>query len=143
MTEEPKNTQSAGGVVLNRDGKVLVVNQRRGTLWTLPNGHIEMTDKTPLETAKREILKESGITDLEYVKDLGDYERFRISIDGVNEDKTERKKIYVFLFKTNEDFLKPIDNKIQEAKWVLKEEAAELLTHPNDKAFFRGIVDKI
>ena len=33
-------TQTAGGVVVNKKGRILVVNQR-GTSWSLPKGHIE------------------------------------------------------------------------------------------------------
>lgn len=141
MKDEPKYTQSGGGVVLNRDGKVLVVSQH-GTSWSLPKGHIEGNEK-PIDAAKREIFEESGITDLEYVKDLGDYERNKIAPDGLGEDESERKKIYVFLFKTKEDFLKPVDVENPEARWVSKEEVPELLTHQKDKDFFSGVLEQI
>ena len=53
-----KHTQSAGGVVLNKKGEVLVVSQR-GTSWSLPKGHIDKGEDA-LGAAKREIYEESG-----------------------------------------------------------------------------------
>jgi ADP-ribose pyrophosphatase YjhB (NUDIX family) len=51
----------AGGIVL-RDGKILLVRQRRpyGTHWELPSGYHE-PGETLEETAVREVLEETGI----------------------------------------------------------------------------------
>jgi len=62
-------THSAGGVVTNNQGKVLVVSQR-GTSWSLPKGHID-PGESALAAAKREIYEESGIRDLELIRELG------------------------------------------------------------------------
>jgi len=35
-----KETKSAGGVVINNHGRILVVSQK-GTSWSLPKGHID------------------------------------------------------------------------------------------------------
>jgi len=58
----------AGGIVLNDRGEVLVVNQRRSS-WSLPKGHCDIGEDE-LETAKREIYEESGVSQLEYIKKL-------------------------------------------------------------------------
>lgn len=137
---ESKQTKSAGGVVLNKQGLVLVVNQR-GKSWSLPKGHIEAGENA-LEAAKREISEESGVENLELISDLGTYERYRIGIDG-GDDLSELKTIYMFLFKTDQDALKPTDPENPEARWVEKNEVADLLTHPKDKAFFLSVIDKI
>lgn len=34
------NTKSAGGIVINKNGKILVVSQH-GTSWSLPKGHLD------------------------------------------------------------------------------------------------------
>src|SRR4051812_23451510 len=101
-----KRTESAGGVVVNRSGLVLVVSQH-GTSWSLPKGHIEAGEDR-LAAALREIHEESGITKLELVEELGSYERFTLSAAGGN-DRSELKTIHLFLFKTEQDVLKPID----------------------------------
>lgn len=72
MTE----TKTAGGVVLNNLGEVLVVSQN-GDSWSLPKGHIDEGEE-PVESAKREIKEESGISSVNLVKELGSYERYKI-----------------------------------------------------------------
>jgi len=140
MENKFKETRSAGGVVLNQKGEVLVVNQQ-GTSWSLPKGHIEAGEDT-VTAAKRETYEESGITDLELVRELGTYQRYRIGNAG-GEDKSELKTIAIYLFKTKESNLKPVDPENPEARWVPKNEVAELLTHPKDKEFFLGIMKEI
>lgn len=136
-----KQTQSAGGVVLNNKGEVLVVNQR-GISWSLPKGHIE-EGENKIAAAKREIFEEAGIKNLELIKKLGSYQRHKIGRDVKIDDKTELKTIFMFLFRTDELDLKPQDKHNPEARWVSKEKVAELLSHPKDKDFFLSIIDMI
>lgn len=134
------NTVSAGGVVLNRDGEVLVVSQH-GISWSLPKGHVD-EGETALEAAKREIAEESGVTNLELVRELGSYQRYRMSLDG-GDDKSEQKTIDMFLFRTFEIALAPQDEQNPEARWVKPVEVLDLLTHRKDKEFFRSILPKL
>lgn len=136
-----KHTQAAGGVVLNKEGKILVVNQNKDS-WSLPKGHIDEGEEK-IEAAVREIYEESGIRNLTLIKELGSYERFKIGLGGIDEDKSELKTIYMFLFKANEEKLKPVDPDNPEARWVEKDKVAYLLTHKKDKEFFLSIVDQI
>jgi len=128
---------TAGGVVLNKIGRVLVVSQR-GDSWSLPKGHVD-PGETTLQAAVREIEEESGILRLNYVRELGSYQRYKIGAGGIKEDKSELKEIHMFLFKTDEMKLAPIDPSHPEAKWVHEDDVEELLTHPKDKLFFRSI----
>src|SRR5882724_7744630 len=96
-----KSTHSAGGVVLNRKGQVLVVNQR-GRSWSLPKGHIEKGENL-LGAARREIYEESGLRKLKFVKLLGSYERTQIGrkggeIGGSEKKNGRLKKLTFFLF---------------------------------------------
>jgi ADP-ribose pyrophosphatase YjhB (NUDIX family) len=131
-----KNTRSAGGVVTNGEGEVLVVSQH-GTSWSLPKGHID-PGESALVAAKREIYEESGIRELEFVRELGTYERHKIGVDG-GDDPSELKVITMFLFRTRETSLRPVDAENPEARWVEKSKVAGLLTHEKDKEFFRGV----
>jgi len=140
MKHDIKKTRSAGGVVLNKDGKVIVCNDD-GTSWSLPKGHIEEGEST-LDAARREIHEESGISQLELIRELGSYERYALDEHG-KENKTEWKTIILFLFKTDQEHLHPIDPDNPEARWVKKEEVANLLTHPKDKEFFLSIIKEI
>jgi 8-oxo-dGTP pyrophosphatase MutT (NUDIX family) len=129
-------THSAGGVVTNSDGKVLVVSQH-GTSWSLPKGHIDPGEEA-LVAARREIYEESGIRDLEFVRELGSYERHKIGVNG-GDDRSELKVITMFLFRTSAKLLKPVDPDNPEAQWVEKSKVALLLTHQKDKEFFRRV----
>ena len=88
-----KKTYSAGGVVLNAKGEVLVVNQNNNS-WSLPKGHID-PGEAPLEAARREIEEESGVSRLEFVRELGTYERYKIGLGG-KEDASEFKVLTFF-----------------------------------------------
>ena len=133
-----KITDSAGGVVLNEKGEVLVVRQPGGS-WSLPKGHLD-SGESALGAAQREIMEESGVRDLTLLKDLGSYERYRIGLKKNEEDQTELKHIHLFLFTTKDFRLKPIDPLHTQARWVSKENVAEVLTHPKDKLFFKTSV---
>lgn len=135
-----KQTQSAGGIVVNGNGQVVVVNQK-GTSWSLPKGHIEPGEDA-LAAARREIYEESGISKLKLIKELGSYQRYKIGANG-DDDAAELKIIFMFLFTTNEIELRPVDPDNPEAVWVDKEQVAALLTHPKDKEFFNQFVSII
>lgn len=134
------HTESAGGVVLNAEGRVLLVSQF-GTSWSLPKGHLE-EGESPLEAARREIHEESGVSRLELVRPLGSYTRRRLGRDG-GEDPSELKTIHLFLFRTDESELAPGDADNPEARWVERERVAGLLTHAKDREFFASILDTI
>jgi len=134
-----KKTKSAGGVVVNTEGKVLVVNQN-GNSWSLPKGHIEIGENE-LGAAKREIYEESGVKDVIFIKPLLTYTRFGIGLNPAEEDKSRLSEIKMFLFRTDySGELNPIDPENPEARWVSKEEVVDLLTHPKDKKFFQKVM---
>ncbi|HEX7003881.1 MAG TPA: NUDIX domain-containing protein [Trueperaceae bacterium] len=52
-------TEGAGGVVVNDEGKVLLIRHFNGT-WVFPKGHVD-PGETPLEAALREVVEEAGV----------------------------------------------------------------------------------
>ena len=128
-----KHYESAGGVVVNTEGLVLVVSQY-GTSWSLPKGGIERGEDR-LTAACREIYEESGVSELELVEDLGTYWRYVLSATG-EEDRSGTKTIHLFLFRTSERDLRPVDPDNPEAVWVRPENVPRLLTHPADQEFY-------
>lgn len=129
-----KETQSAGGIVVNVKRQVVVVSQK-GTSWSLPKGHIEPGEDA-LTAARREIYEESGLSNLQLVEELGSYRRGKLGANGEDDDGSELKTIFMFLFTTNETELHSLDTDNPEALWIDKERVAALLTHPKDKEFF-------
>ena len=135
-----KHVKCAGGIVINKKKEVVIVNQNHDS-WSLPKGHID-TGESNLQTAKREIYEETGIVDLKLIKYIGEYDRYRIALDGGN-DKSELKTIYIFLFHSNQQELKPIDPNNPEAKWVQYNKIQNLLTHPKDKEFYIKVISNL
>lgn len=137
MTE----TNAAGGVVIGPQGLIVVVNQN-GDSWSLPKGHIEKAE-TAQQAAEREIYEETGIKRLQYIKELGSYQRHRIGLGGGGEDTSELKTITIFMFTTKQAILQPVDPHHPEARWATLEEVAHMLTHPKDKLFFTSKLQEI
>lgn len=139
----PRN--SAGGVVVNPEGKLLVVQQHNNS-WSFPKGGVN-EGEAELEAALREIREETGLTKLEFEGPLGSYERYSIGLDGIGETKEwgSRKRTF-FLFKTTEElsgsFNDP-DGEITAVRFVTVDEALALLTHPKDKEFLEKNAAKI
>lgn len=131
---------SAGGVVLNAQREMILVLQRNG-VWSLPKGQI-VEGETREEAARREIMEESGVTDVTYIKMLGSYARYAIDDTG-KEDRYRLKRITVMLFSTTETELHPADPRIREARWVLPEEAVQMLGAPKDQEFLESVLQKL
>jgi len=132
-----KKTASAGGVVIGPRGRVLIVNQNNDS-WSLPKGHIDPGEDA-LTAAKRETFEESGVSDLTLLRDLGNYQRYKLGRNG-EDDLSELKTITLFLFTTDQEELQPQDPNNPEARWVDLLEVENFLTHPRDKEFFRSIL---
>lgn len=56
----PGHITATGLVLAADDERVLLVHHRRLNRWLLPGGHIEEHDSTPGESARREVLEETG-----------------------------------------------------------------------------------
>lgn len=132
--------ESAGGIIKGPDGRIVLV-QQHGNSWSFPKGGVE-EGETALQAAMREIKEESGITEITFVRDLGSYERYSISKDGLGENKDwGLQKKTLFLFTTSQSELPhhDPDDEITEVRWATLDEAYELLTHPKDKEFLGSV----
>jgi ADP-ribose pyrophosphatase YjhB (NUDIX family) len=122
-------SRAAGGVVVDPRGRVALVRQRSRT-WSLPKGHVEDGEGV-LDAARREIHEECGLADLELVRELGSFSRMAFR-HGLPEHKT----ITLFLFRSPEATLRPLDPANPEARWVPPDSVARTLSHPADGRFF-------
>ncbi len=136
---DTKRTESAGGIVLNARGEVAMVRNGPGLpWWGFPKGHVD-DGEALLEAAKREIEEETGIREHTFVRELGSYGRYKGKAGG-GDDLSEYKTIHMFLFTTEQEDIAPLDPGNPEAKWVAKDEVANLLTHPLDAEFYRSVL---
>tara|TARA_B100001996_G_scaffold225515_1_gene173669 strand:+ start:284 stop:712 length:429 start_codon:yes stop_codon:yes gene_type:complete len=133
-TKNIQKAECAGGIIINQLNKIAIVNQNHDS-WSLPKGHIDKGE-TAIDAAIREIYEETGIINPTLIKKVGVYERYRIGLDG-NDDLSELKRIHIFLFKSTQKILKPIDKNNPEAKWIDIKEVENYLTHREDINFFK------
>lgn len=136
--------EGAGGIILNREGKLLMVEQH-GNSWSFPKGGVEKGESL-LEAARREIAEETGITDLHYLGELGSYERYSIGKEGVGENRDwPLRKRTLFLFRTDTAIGTPNDpdGEITDVRWATVEEALQLLTHPKDSEFLESMRERL
>src|SRR5687768_14317379 len=113
------SSRSAGGIILNPQGEVLLVNEGDG-FWGFPKGRPEK-EETLIEAAVREIAEETGLTEITRIAEPGSYQRHPV-MHGI-ENKAEIKDITLFLFRTNQ--VLPDDNpEGNECKWFPVEQVA-------------------
>jgi 8-oxo-dGTP pyrophosphatase MutT (NUDIX family) len=137
-----KETQSAGGIVLNPRGEVALVRNGPGKpWWGFPKGHLD-EGESKLEAARREVTEETGIDQLELIGDLSSYVRYK-GKPGGGDDMSERKEIHMFLFTTTQEHIAPIDPGNPEARWVPQDEVARMLTHEKDREFYDSVKYKL
>lgn len=140
------HSRSAGGIVLGDGGTVAMVRGSHSRSWLFPKGHVEAGESDE-EAARREIAEETGLTDLEYLDDLGEYARQRVAFDTTDED--EEKTFHMFLFSAQPHAELVPASEIPDVEWVPYRELPERLGSPNealfarDRAWLSGIFDRV
>lgn len=131
----------AGGIVLGNGGTIALVRNQLTTLWFFPKGGIENGEDDET-AARREIEEETGLTDLEYIADLGTYERPRINKDGTyRSDSIKTIHMYLFAAPSSAEITGMAE--IAEAKWMPYREVGQLLQDEKDRVWFASVFDRV
>lgn len=138
---EPTRTRSAGGIVLGDSGTVVLVGKTDRARWGFPKGHVE-EGETDEDAARREIEEETGLSDLEYIDDLGEYERFKINPDG-SYDESEYKTIHLFLFAAVPHAELASKELHEKAKWVSLKNLITELGSEKERAWFTTVFERV
>lgn len=133
---------TAGGVVLGDIGNIALVRVRGGDgSWLFPKGHIDH-DENDESAARREILEETGLGDLEILDDLGTYTRPHIQKDGTS-NILEQKKIHMFLFAAQPHSTLVPTMEIESAEWVPFRDVAKRIGNTKDAAWFTSVFTRV
>lgn len=121
--------KSCGAVVyrLEEGNRLYLVLHYEEGHWDLPKGHVEEGENEE-QTARREILEETGITKLEFAPDF----RHVITYKFKRKGRLIPKDVVFFLAKTEESEVKLSDEHIG-FEWLDFEGAKKRLTYPNTK----------
>ena len=123
----PAHIVAVGGLVYNKDGKVLIAKDRLRETYTFLGGQVENGENLE-EALIREIMEESGITAsvrclVGVYSNISQYTWY----DGVTHVPTKLMLDFICDYTAGEP---RISDETSEVLWVTPEEAAELITHP-------------
>lgn len=142
---EPRNTRSAGGIVLGDNGTIAMVLGQNSRSWLFPKGHLEQGEDDET-AARREIAEETGLTGLELIDDLGEFTRPTVHAQGVTD---EQKTVKMYLFAAQRSALLTPTMEISEARWVNYREVPTVLGSPHidwfaaDRAWFAQVFERV
>ena len=142
LIPEITRIRAAGGIVLGDRAEVVMVRHKRGkNTWFFPKGRVEAGEEEEV-TARREVEEETGLSDLEFLDDLGTYERYHMNPEGEIE-RSEIKEIHMFLYaaKPHAGLLPTLE--IAEARWVPLSRVAGECGSIRDRAWFATVYDRI
>ena len=139
---EIRRTYSTGGIVLSERGEVALVRHRISNgAWLFPKGHPEEGEDDET-AARREIQEEAGLTDLEYIADLGSYERHHLLPDGT-EDPGEIKTIQMYLFSAPSGSIPSPSAEMDGARWVPLSHTGSEVGNVADQAWFARVYERV
>ncbi len=129
-----KREFSAGGIVFNDKGQVLVTQHSQNHHWSFPKGLID-PGQTTEEAALREVKEEGGVK-AEILDKVG-YSKFVYTLDGEKIFKVVTYFLMKYLSGSPEDH----DWEVSEALWYTPEEALKQLTFSQDKKLLEKAVE--
>jgi diadenosine hexaphosphate hydrolase (ATP-forming) len=124
--------EGAGGVVVNNEGKILLIRHHNGT-WVFPKGHVD-PGETPLEAALREVAEEAGV-ESRCPDPLTVFTTSYVNVRG------EARRITWFVLRTDAkepDMREPL---FPEGGFVAPETALAKLSFGEDRALLRKVLD--
>jgi 8-oxo-dGTP pyrophosphatase MutT (NUDIX family) len=125
-----KREFSAGGIVFNKAGQVLLIKVSGHEYWGFPKGN-PYGNESFEETALREVKEEGGI-EAEILNKIGD-SKYVYTRNG---EKTF-KIVTLYLMKYKSGDTKDHDWEVSEATWFTPQEALETLSFVNDKELLK------
>ncbi len=125
-----KRQFSAGGIVFNEEGKVLLAQNSANKHWGFPKGLID-AGQTSKEAALREVKEEGGV-EAEIIEKVGD-SKFIFTWEG----EKIFKVVTYFLMKYLSGDPNDHDFEVSEAGWFTPDDALNILSFSSDKQLLK------
>ncbi|MDO8619558.1 MAG: NUDIX domain-containing protein [Candidatus Daviesbacteria bacterium] len=152
-----KREFSAGGIVFNQQGQVLVTQHSQNKHWSFPKGWID-PGESPEEAALREVKEEGGV-EAEIVEKIG-YNKYVYTMNGPARNASPARKdssvsgghsdaggekifkvVTYFLMKYLSGDPKDHDWEVSEAGWYSSEDALKKLDFSQDKTLLKKALE--
>ena len=130
-----KREFSAGGIVFNDKGQVLVTQHSQNKHWSFPKGLLDHPEQTTEESALREVREEGGV-EAKIVGKVG-YSKY---VYTFNNEKIFKVVTY-FLMEYLSGDPKDHDWEVSEAGWYEPEDALKQLTFSQDKELLKKALE--
>lgn len=125
-----KREFSAGGIVFNSKGQVLLTEHSKNKHWSFPKGLIDL-GQTPEKAALREVKEEGGV-EAEIVDKVG-YSKY---VYTLNRERIFKIVAY-FLMKYVSGDIKDHDWEVSDIGWLEPEEALKKLSFNQDRELLK------
>ena len=133
------------GIVFRRgnpDKFALIENKKSGNI-TFPAGGRDEGEETSIDTLKREVEEETGLSDKEYSIIKTHYVH-EFVYSSTKKERAGKKAIQpVYFIKTEKENLESKDPEVRFKGWFTKEKVLELLTFGDSKDVFRKVLSLI
>ncbi|OGE30531.1 hypothetical protein A3C59_05520 [Candidatus Daviesbacteria bacterium RIFCSPHIGHO2_02_FULL_36_13] len=130
-----KREFSAGGIVFNDKGQVLVTEHSQNHHWSFPKGLLDHPDQTMEESALREVREEGGV-EAEIIGKVGSH-KYVYTMDN----EKIFKVVTYFLMKYKSGNIEDHDWEVSEIGWFTPEDALEKLTFTADIELLKKAVE--
>ena len=129
-----KREFSAGGIVFNDKGEVLVTEHSQNKHWSFPKGLID-EGQTTEQAALREVSEEGGVA-AEIIEKIG-YNKYVYTFEG----EKIFKVVTYFLMKYVSGDIKDHDWEVSDIGWFAPEDALKQLSFSQDKQLLKKAVE--
>jgi mutator protein MutT len=127
---------SAGGIVFNKEGQVLLTQNSSNHYWGFPKGHIEK-GQTSKEAAIREVREEGGV-EAEIVTKVGD-SKYIYTHPETKEKIFKVVTFYLMNYLSGEPDVH--DWEVTESRWFDPEEALKTIDFPANKKLLQKALE--
>lgn len=124
--------ETSCGVVLVNFGQILLLQYPQGH-WDFPKGHVEESDASRHDTARRELAEETGISKIEIIEGFED----RTSYSFRHKGKRIEKQVFWYIALT--DSLEvDLSNEHLQHIWLDWDAADDLMSHEESREVLRA-----